>query len=149
MAGQILRALVLAHKQPRISEAVLKVVATFEYLEVGAAGSDKWVRDSGPKGAKEAPTQVQVFAARAFKQGELVLVPLPRTSASISANAVSDKAIATAHMDEKSNPYKIVPTTSWGSSSVAAPFQWDSALARPQGPGNPALRGCWGHLGGA
>jgi len=111
--AKILRALVLAHEQARISEAGLKVVGTFGYLEVAAAGSDDWVRASGPEGSNRQPTDVKVFAKKKFEKGQLVLVPVPRTSSSIAGGAISDKAIETDHSDEKGNPYKIDPCNSW------------------------------------
>ena len=103
----------LAHEQSRISEADLDVVGTFGYLEVSAAGSDDWRRASGTEGSSKPPTGVKVFAKKKFAKGELVLVPVPRTSASIASGAISDKAIATEHSDEKGSPYKIVPSNSW------------------------------------
>ncbi|CAK0862996.1 unnamed protein product, partial [Prorocentrum cordatum] len=113
VAGKILRALALAHQQARISAAGLKVVATFSYLETAAAGSEEWRRDSGPQAPTRPPTDVKVFAAKSYKVGQLVLVPLPKSAANITSSSISDKAIPTVHSDEKSNPYNIVPSISW------------------------------------
>ena len=111
--AKILRALVMAHEQSRISEKDLDVLGTFGYLEVSTAGSEDWVRASGTQTSSKPPTDVKVLAKKTFAKGQLVLVPVPRTSSSIASGAISDKAIPTEHSDEKGNPYKIVPSNSW------------------------------------
>ena len=133
MVGKILRALVLAHEQARISEAGLRVVGTFGFFEVAAAGSDEWVRDSGPQGKTRAPTDVKVFANKTYKAGELVLVPVPKSASNITSTGISDRAIETVHMDEKSNPYKIVPSVCWEpKTAFLHPFWLARKIGLPQ-----------------